>query len=106
MQTTPCSFALQAESQWNMQEREIITKSVTSSLCLIHHHGLVNILQMPPEDWLGSKDSLCKLLCFVFSSLLCLGWRCEVVKHQDFVSVSPSTWEIHLLGKEAAPKTV
>lgn len=72
MQTTPCSFALQAESQWNMQEREIITKSVTSSLCLIHHHGIVNILQMPPEDWLGSKDSLCKLLCFFF--LLCCVW--------------------------------
>lgn len=58
MQTTPCSFVLQAKaskSQQNMQDWEIITNSVTCSLHLKHHLSLVYILQMPSEDWVGSS---------------------------------------------------
>ena len=50
------------KSRRNMQEGEFITKSVTSCLRLIHHHSLVNIVQIPPEDWKGggSKGIYCK----------------------------------------------
>lgn len=64
-----CRLREASKSRWNMQEGEFITNSVTSCLSLIHHHSLVNILQIPQEDWRAARRVIISFFfcCFFFA---------------------------------------